>query len=148
MTYWKYIIISLLGGMMLFHFAALFYIRHQRYELTSPDYYQREMNHESTLNALRRGQTLTWDLRVETHGNKITLQIHDTEGKPVHADPVTIHMYRPHRSAEDQTVLALPNSEGGYSSAITPLQAGRWNFSVTANLEGTLYAFQKRDSLR
>lgn len=147
MKYWKYIIIGLLVGMMAFHIAALFYIRHQRYELTSPDYYAREMKHQLKVDALSRGQHLQWNLIINPAGKASFLEVTGKDGSMVHLGKLDLEFYRPHNSRQDQTFRLIPDKDGRYYFDSISLSPGRWDWIAKGSLEGEAVAFQKRMSL-
>lgn len=148
MTYWKYIIIGLLGGMMLFHFTALYFIRNQRYELTSPDYYEREIQHEQTLQAIREGQALNWQLNLDSSNHKATLQVRNSDQEGIALEQVTLHLYRPHNSSEDQLLQLKPTETTGiFTAPIKAMGKGRWNILITATHEGKDLAYQEKSSM-
>jgi len=147
MKYWKYIIIGLLVGMMAFHFSALFYIRNQKYELTSPDYYEREIQHQQVLDALRRGHDFNWNLVIQADKSQSYLEVTDPNGANIVIGKLKLEFYRPHNSSQDHHLQLDPGQDGRYYFDAVSLPPGRWDWMASGSFQGETVAFQKRISL-
>ncbi len=134
MNYWKYIVMSLLGACMVFHFSAIYYISGRNFELTSSDYYAQEQVYQQTLERLRMGRD--WTLQHRFDGPQ-RFQI-ALEGPQGHApvQHVTVSLMRPNGSAADVTLTATALDNGWWSADLAaPLPRGNWRLFVDVATE-------------
>lgn len=144
MKYWKYIILGLLVSIMLFHFGALYYIRNQNYELTSPDYYQKEIEHESLIEAMRQGHAFKWDLSYSDDNTFVFLKVTDANGEVAALEELSIQYDRPNNASFDQHIHLVKQESSHWAGQIEPLAAGRWNCLVTGRYQGRDIAWQQK----
>ncbi|CAM2067242.1 FixH family protein [Sulfidibacter corallicola] len=129
MNYWKYIVMSLLASVAIFHVGAVWYISGREYELTSPDYYQKEQVYEETMRRYRLGRE--WDWRVSvSEETGFQLVIRDGDGLPVVAESVKAHLMRPNQASADLALELGRTGEGVYHAPVADLPAGRWNLEI------------------
>lgn len=151
-NYWKYIVIALLGGIALFHLTALWFIRGQNYELTSPDYYAQELKHQEMIDKLREGKSFVWECDVAEDGQSLVLDVKDLNGQDVALHEVKATLYRPDSAGLDQELLLAANEPGRYTAPINALKPGPWKVTVMANHQAndgmTEVAWQTRMSVR
>ena len=151
-NYWKYIVISLLGGIAIFHLTAIWYIRGKNYELTSSDYYAREIQYQGMIDRLREGRSFLWECDVSEDGQSLILDVRDLNGGDVDLQDVTATLYRPDSSGLDQELSLAVNEKGAYVAPISSLKPGPWKLTVLASLDGentpTALAWEKRMSVR
>ena len=139
-NYWKYIVISLLASLVTFHVLAIWHIRGESYQLTSKDYYARELTYEQTLQALRRGQAYKWDMDLK---DGFHLTITDVNGAPLSLEEVDVHLYRPDKAELDQLFQPEWNQEG-YKHQIDPLKKGKWSVTIKAQKDGETIAWRTK----
>lgn len=135
MNYWKYIVMSLLGACMVFHFCAIYYISGRNFELTSSDYYAQEQVYQQTLDRLRVGRD--WTLQHRMDGpQRFQMALQGPQGHaPV--QKVTITFIRPNGSAADLTITATAGANGWWSADLAaPLPRGNWRLMVDVDVAG------------
>lgn len=141
MNYWKYIVMSLLGGIMLFHIIALWYISGKNYELTSKDYYQKDLAFDQTAEKLRAGKAFQWSCRLSEDGQWLEIHIKNDEGTKVSlADPI-VYLYKPDNASLDMN-LPLELHEQMYRAPAQGLVTGAWRVTVSAETEGQPIAWK------
>ena len=149
MNYWKYIIIGLLGFVALFHAAVIWYIRGENYELTSPDYYDRELRYQERIDKLRAGKAYAWSCRLSEDQRWLELQVVDPNGAAVVLSDISVTLYRPNDAGLDRQLLMEPGGSSGYRAPLAELEPGLWKVTVDAtNDRGTALAYQTRLSSR
>lgn len=144
MKYWKYIIMGLLAGIMLFHFSALYYIRNQNYELTSPDYYQKELEHQDLIEAIKHGKQYQWEVSLSDDQSFLSVSVMDANGSIANLSHLTIQYLRPNDSKLDQHIHLTRQQDGHFAGELLPLAAGRWNCLIQGELQGKAIAFREK----
>ena len=128
--YWKYIIISLVSFVVLFHVGAIIYLNQgPSYELTSSDYYEKGQAYEQEIQALNRGMLFSWDLDVSTPG-KMRLSLVPKEGPhPISpgVQAIQIELLRPNDSTMDSTLELIRETNENQFSGDHQLKKGRWH---------------------
>ena len=142
-NYWKYIIISLIATLMVFHFSAIWYISGRNYQLTSPDYYEQEQSIDANKQAIRLGKVLQWNCRVEGR-NRVVVEVSGLDGKPSALDEVSVELYRPN-NADGDIMLALgQQAPGRYTAETQELAEGRWDLKVKGKQGDDTVAYQQK----
>lgn len=151
-NYWKYIIMSLLGGIALFHLGALWYIWGNQYELTSKDYYAKTLRHQDMIERLREGKAFLWRYDVAEDGQSLVVDVRNPNGEGVALQEVKATLYRPDSAGLDQEITLAQGEAGVYTAPIDALKPGAWKLTVLANLDGDdptrELAWQTRMSVR
>lgn len=128
-NYWKYIVISLLAGVVVFHLTAVSFIWRENYELTSPDYYNQELGQDAHQAAIRAGNAFTWETQVQR--DRVTVAARDLNGALVDLSDVTVHFYKPDQADQDQLV-ALNAGNNAWTAALNDIPSGKWRITVNA----------------
>lgn len=139
---WKYIVIALLASVAIFHVGAIVVIGDRDYQLTSDDYYDREIAYQDTLEALRLGKALVWQA-VEQNG-RLEVGVKDLNGQAVVLAEPSVHLYKPNDAAQDSTQKMDSLEPGRYQLAQTVLKPGPWQLTVEGQYKGQKLAWQTR----
>jgi len=140
----KWLVYALLGSVMLFHFVAIWYVREQRYELTSPDYYQRELGYQETIERYRAGEDLQWQVSLDAGRGRLSLQARDRGGANVALEDLTGRLYRPNAAGMDRDIALEAAGDGSYVAIFEPLAGGRWNLTLEGTWQGRAVAYRER----
>ena len=147
MNYWKYIVMSLLGLIMLFHIGAVWHIRGNHYELTSPDYYARELDHESMLAKLRAGSGWQWQVNLKSGTRELLISVTNAEGIAVPLSHAQATLYRPNHADLDQAVELVGQQDNRMIARLDRLDQGRWDLTVEGVIGQTQVAYHERLSV-
>lgn len=142
MNYWKYIVIALLSSVAVFHVGAIFYIGDRDYQLTSTDYYDREIAYQSTLEAMRAGKAYIWT--TEERGDELLINVRDANQQALQLETPSVHLYKPSDNRQDQDQVLAMTEPGCYRLKIAQLKPGPWNLTLTAKAAGQPIAWQTR----
>lgn len=123
------LVFSLLGVTVAVHVVALLIVRGMDIQLTSPDYYARELRYEDTIQAKRRGHDLQWRLRQEN--GRFVLDVRTASGQSASLDHASLNLYRPQDADDDQS-LALSPENGALVTVPVTLKPGLWKVSIQA----------------
>ena len=145
-NYWKYIIISMLAGIAVFHISAMVYIWDENYELTSPDYYAEEGTYMDLMAMIKDGAMYRWQLNLTR--DDIQLKVTDAAGATLELNTVTLTLYKPDKAGLDKTLILTPNGQGGWYVAKADLATGRWRATVTASHDQTRLAYRANTAVR
>lgn len=145
-NYWKLIILALFSSILIFHFAALWYIRGENYQLTSKDYYAREGGIDQRMAQLRAGEAYNWSYEFLENGG-FSLKVSDAQGNLIALDQADIQLYRPNQADADIQTALSPAEEFGYQAALPKLASGRWDLTITARSGDQELAHFKKLSL-
>lgn len=146
-NYWKYIIISLIATIMIFHFTAIWYIKGRNFELTSKDYYEQEQQIDSNLQALRLGKILQWNCFVEDR-NRVVVEVVGLDGKPSQLKEVNAKLYRPNNASGDVELALGQQAPGRYVAEVADLDQGRWDLRVQGKKGEDTVAFEQKMSVQ
>ncbi len=142
MNYWKYIVISLLASVAVFHFFAVGMVISNRYELTSKDYYEQEKMVGQNKAELKAGEQLAWRWSYQEDKRLYLLSVQDAAGKPVQLKNVTINLYKPNKANQDQQLLMHTSGEGQWQAQFDGLDFGRWKATIRADHEQDVVAWE------
>ncbi len=139
---WKYIVIALLASVAIFHIGAIVVIGNRDYQLTSDDYYDREIAYQETLEAMRLGKALVCQA-VETNG-RLEVSIKDLNGGAVVLADLSVHLYKPNDASQDRTQKLVAIAPGRYQLPQAVLKSGPWQLTLEGLFEGQKLAWQTR----
>jgi nitrogen fixation protein FixH len=142
--YWKYIVIGLLSLIAVFHISAIVYISGNRYELTSKDYYDREITYQQTIEKLRAGKAYQWNHRFDAESGQLELEVLDAAGNPVALTEPVMWLYRPNQANADREFRPKRGEDGIYRIAVASLATGLWKLTVEANHDQQPLAWRTR----
>ncbi len=139
---WKYIVISLLASVAIFHVGAIVVIGDRDYQLTSTDYYEREIAYQDTLEALRRGKAMIW--RTAEQNNRLEIKVTNLNGQPLTLAQPSVRLYKPNDADQDRSQALATDEPGTYGLDLTNLKPGPWQLTVEGLHEGQKMAWQTR----
>lgn len=142
MNHWKYVVIGLLLSVAIFHIGAIFYIGDRDYQLTSTDYYDREIAYQDTLEALRAGKAYIWT--TEEQGQYLYIAVRDVNQQPVTLNQPKARLYKPNDAALDQDQDMELTGPGNYRLTVGQLKAGPWKLTVEGQQNDQAIAWQTR----
>lgn len=144
-NYWKYIIITFLAGVAVFHFGAIAMIWGENYELTSADYYEQEANQEMLRAQLRAGAPYQWRITLEQ--GRAHLEILDAAGQSLEVSNPRVQLYKPNDASADRELALAASADGGWSVETGALPTGLWRITILAEREGQTLAHKTSASL-
>ncbi|MDJ0835139.1 MAG: FixH family protein [Acidobacteriota bacterium] len=144
-NYWKYIVISMLAGVAVFHIGAVMYIWGENYELTSPDYYEQESAYMDLVPKLKAGAVYQWQANFSRDG--VSLKVTDAAGAVPALENLTLALYKPDKAGLDRTLTLTPDGSGAWR-AEAGLVTGLWRYTITANLGETELAYKSSENIR
>ena len=138
-NYWKYIVITLLASVALFHIGAVSMIWGESYELISGDYYAEESAYVDLVAHLKAGAPYRWE--SELAGEQFTLAVRDAANAVPALENVRVRLYKPNDASADRE-LTVTGTETGWSATTGTLPAGLWRVTVLAELDGETLAYK------
>ncbi len=133
---WGWGMVGLYGSFVVLIMALVFISSQQEVDLVAPDYYEKEIRYEETIQKTRRASSdpVIWT----ASGRMITL----TFSKPVSSG--SIHVYRPSDSRLD---FYVPITTGHAATQVISLRdkpAGLWKFMAEWKIDGQSFYAEKR----
>jgi len=141
---WKWIVVVLLGFVVVFHLVIVMYVSSQRYELTSPDYYRREIEYQQIIDKKEAAGDFEWNWQLT--GRQAELSVIGQSGRIELAQPVA-QLYKPDQSRLDRQVAVTTMQPGQYRIDFTGLPAGLWHVTIEAQVAGRAMIFERSVSL-
>lgn len=142
---YKYLVITLLAGVAIFHIGAVVVIGDQNYQLTSKDYYGQEVAFDDLQKQLAAGRAFVWQDR--TSRSQVEILVHDVNGQALDLQQVKVQLYKPNDASQDLVVTLEKHGEGIYSAPAAALSKGPWKLTLHADHQGTPVAWQTRIAL-
>ena len=146
MKTWKYIVIALLATVAIFHLGVLAFIWNKRYQLTSKDYYDREMAYQEMIDKLDRGNQFQWKVTHSPPGH-LVVSIKSKSGNPVVFENLVGFMYRPNQADLDRAIKLVPTENGVYMASVEGFPKGRWDITLQGAVNNTTVAHKQRIQL-
>ncbi|MCB1042937.1 MAG: FixH family protein [Acidobacteria bacterium] len=139
MNPYKIMVFALLSFTVIAHIFAFISAHSIDIELTSNDYYDREIRYQDTLEARRRAQAFNWQLEVT--GNQATLTLSHKDQTPFPSD-IHAYFYRPQQASADHQIVFEPLGDGTYRASTGHVSAGLWKVTLTGTTDDCIYEHQ------
>ncbi|MCB1049172.1 MAG: FixH family protein [Acidobacteria bacterium] len=130
---YKWLVFSLLFFVVVFHIGVVFIVKNKNYELTSADYYAKELKYEENIQAMRRADAYSW--QVSWQAGQLEVQVEAKQAPVPALQTVVLELTRPNASSEDQRLNLTYSAETNRWSAAAPLRSGAWNYVVSSQDE-------------
>lgn len=127
---WKLFVAALLAVVVVFHVWALWSVQGRHYELTSKDYYQKEIGFEHEMKAEKRAKQFKWLVNLDAKSGLIHLNLQDLAGQPGLATGGVAELYRPNNSGQDRSQALVLDQKGQMNAQFEPLAEGAWNLKL------------------
>jgi len=132
------------GVFIVFIISLVIFVSMQSMDLVDEDYYQRELEHQSRIESLRRTQNLADELEInyDVQAQRLTIVY---PKKSVSARTIgNIELYRPSDAAMDLDFDVLPGDSGLQIIEVGPLATGLWRVKIGWSSGKDEYFTQKR----
>lgn len=123
----KWLIFGLLSVSVVANMVAIFASTQMDLDLTSPDYYERELNFEDTLQARRRAQAFSWQLEHDSRELRVQLV---ARGQAPMPSQLSAYMYRPQQADSDLEIQLTSLGSGSFRATLPTLDAGLWRITL------------------
>ncbi len=136
---YKVLIFGLLSVAVIANLVAIFVSTQLDIDLTSADYYEREINYEETLEARRRGQGFQWTIDHENNIMSVHLKAHTNSPMPV---AMHAYLYRPQTAASDFEIELKAQESGLFNASMPLLDPGKWRLTLRGDTPSGAIEYQ------
>ena len=130
---YKWLVFSLLFFVVVFHVGVVFIVQNKNYELTSADYYAKELKYEENIQAMRRADAYDW--HVSWQAGQLVVKVDPKQKTLPTLQNMVLELTRPNAASEDQHLPLTYSAETNRWFASAPLRSGAWNYVVSSQDE-------------
>ncbi len=140
---WGIGIVVLYSGFVLFMLTLVLFVTFQKIDLVSPDYYQKDLTHQSRIDATNRAEALLEKLKFAYLPKQNLLSIGFPKEHLLEDVTGQITLFRPSDASLDQIIKIAPNHSGQQQIKTQRLAKGLWKVTIEWQASGDEYFFSE-----
>ena len=134
---WPVLIISLISLHVISCVTMALVATHDNSFAVEPDYYQKGLHYEQTIEQRRENARLGWSARLDvsnplrgTNERNVSCTVRDREGRAVEKATVDLVAFAHLRAKKRTPLVLLPQEDGKYLATMPFDDPGRWEFRL------------------